>query len=265
MLVSTHLRSSTPAMDRRPQTLQALRPPGADPLGLYRDAPRPAPRGRPWVLANFVAGIDGAISIGGRVGALSSATDKVVFRLLRSLADVVLVGAGTVRAEGYAPPRLPEELREARVARGRPPVPPYAVVSRSLDLDPGAEVFAAEPRTIVLTGPASDPAARARLEPVADVVVTGQDVWDPVAALGALRERGHEIVLCEGGGQLNAELLAAGLLDELCLTVSPTIGGDPSRIVADSPRIPLTGLHLAHALADGDELFLRYLTDRDDG
>jgi riboflavin biosynthesis pyrimidine reductase len=249
-----------------PTTLEALRPPGADPLGLYRDAERPARPDRPWVLANFVAGVDGAISVEGRAGGLSSVTDKVIFRLLRSLADVVLVGAGTFRAERYAPSRLADDLREQRIARGQAPVPPIAVVSRSLDLDLDAPVFTSgEARTLVVTTQASDPATRARAADVADVVVAGESTLDPAAALRCLRERGHGVVLCEGGGQLNAELLAAGLLDELCLTVSPRIGGDPSRIVADHPRIPLTGLHLAHVLADRDELFLRYLTEQPDG
>jgi riboflavin-specific deaminase-like protein len=249
-----------------PASLEALRPPATDPLDLYRDAPRP-PRGdRPWVLANFVAGVDGAISVEGRVGALSSDTDKTVFRLLRSLADVVLVGAGTFRAERYAPSRLADHLRQWRVERGRPPVPPIAVVSRSLDLDLEAPVFTdTEVRTLVVTTADADPEARARIAEVADVVVAGESRLDAAAALRALRERGHEIVLCEGGGVLNAELLAAGLLDELCLTVSPRVGGDPSRIVADAPRIPLADLRLAHVLADGDELYLRYLTGADDG
>jgi riboflavin biosynthesis pyrimidine reductase len=202
----------------------------------------------------------------GRVGALSSDTDKTVFRLLRSLADVVLVGAGTFRAERYAPSRLADHLRQWRVERGRPPVPPIAVVSRSLDLDLEAPVFTdTEVRTLVVTTADADPEARARIAEVADVVVAGESRLDPAAALRALRERGHEIVLCEGGGVLNAELLAAGLLDELCLTVSPRVGGDPSRIVADAPRIPLADLRLAHVLADGDELYLRYLTGADDG
>jgi riboflavin biosynthesis pyrimidine reductase len=249
-----------------PETLQALRPPAADPLALYRDAPRAPTDERPWVLANFVAGVDGAISVEGRVGALSSPTDKVVFRLLRSLADVVLVGAGTFRAERYAPSRLADHLRAWRERHGKPPVPPIAVVSNSLDLDLEAPVFTdTEVRTLVVTTAASDPRVRERVAEVADVVVAGESLLDPATALRGLRERGHEVVLCEGGGVLNAELLAAGLLDELCLTVSPHVGGDPSRIVADAPRIPLTGLRLAHVLADGDELYLRYLTGATDG
>jgi riboflavin-specific deaminase-like protein len=249
-----------------PASLEALRPPADDPLDLYRDARRPPGDDRPWVLANFVAGVDGAISVEGRVGALSSATDKTVFRLLRSLADVVLVGAGTFRAERYAPSRLADHLRQRRVQQGRPPVPPIAVVSRSLDLDLEAPVFTgSEVRTLVVTTADADPERRDRVAEVAEVIVAGESRLDPAAALRALRERGHEVVLCEGGGVLNAELLAAGLLDELCLTISPRVGGDPSRIVADAPRIPFSELRLAHVLADGDELFLRYLTGADDG
>lgn len=248
-------------MSQPPSSLQALRPATDAPLDLYRDADRPARPGRPWVLANFVAGVDGAISVEGRVGSLSSPTDKAIFRLLRSLSDVVLVGAGTFRAERYAPSRLADHLREERRRRGKPPVPPIAVVSASLDLDLDAPVFTdAEVPTLVVTTASSDPDRRARVAQVADVVLAGESRFDPAKALRGLAERGHEVVLCEGGGVLNAELLAAGLLDELCLTLSPHLGGDPSRIVADAPPIPFAELQLAHVLADGDDLFLRYLT-----
>ena len=250
-----------PTDDTRPP-FAAHRPGGDDvsPLEHYRRASRPAPPGRPWVLSNFVAGIDGAIAIDGRVNGLSSPQDQTVFRLLRSLADVVLVGAGTFRAERYPPLRLPEDLRAERTARGQVPTPTLAVVSRSLQLDWDRPAFTrAEARPLVVTSAACDPGARRRAEEVADVVVAGEDHVDLAAALSALRERGHEVVLCEGGAALLAELLHLELLDELCLTIAPLVGGDPSRIVADAPRPALTRFELAQLLTAGDEVYLRYL------
>lgn len=236
------------------------RPRGADPLVGYRRQHRPPPEGRPWVLSNFVAGIDGAIAIDGRVDGLSSPHDQTVFGLLRSLADVVLVGAGTFRAERYPPVRVPPELRHQRRERGQAPAPTLAVVSRSLRLDWDRPAFtAAETRPIVVTGAGADPAARARAEQVAEVVVAGDERVEVTTALQALRERGHEVVLCEGGAALLAELLHRDLLDELCLTIAPLVGGDPSRIVADAPRPPLTRFELAQVASAGDELYLRYL------
>lgn len=254
------------------------RPPaqGRDPLDAYRRQPRPAPRDhpshpadpspptRPWVLTNFVAGLDGAVTIDGRVDGLSSPDDQTVFHLLRSLADVVLVGAGTFRAEPYAPFRLSPAEREERTAHGRPPVPHLAVVSRSLQLDWERSAFTdSAVRPLVITSGASDPRARARAERVADVEVTGREHVDVGEALGRLHARGHRVVLCEGGPSLLSELVADDLLDELCLTLAPLVGGDPSRVLADEPRVPLTRFALTQVMTAGDELYLRYLRDPD--
>ena len=231
-----------------------------DPLDLYRQAARPVPSERPWVLSNFVAGIDGAIAVDGRAGGLSSPEDQVVFRLLRSLADVVLVGAGTFRAERYPPLRASPAERAEREQRGQSPAPALAVVSRSLQLDWDRPSFTeAEERPLVLTCAEADADARRRADAVADVVVTGERQVDLPASLAALRDRGHEVVLCEGGPSLLSELLAHDLLDELCLTIAPLVGGDPSRLVADEPRLALTRFSLAQVLTAGDELYLRYL------
>ena len=236
------------------------RPASGHPLTVYRDAARPTPAQRPWVLSNFVAGIDGAITVDGRVNGLSSPEDQVVFRLLRSLADVVLVGAGTFRAERYPPLRLPAELRAERQARDQAATPALAVVSRSLQLDWERPAFtAAERRPLVITTASADLRTRERAAEVADVVVAGDEHVDVTLALQELRERGHHTVLCEGGAALLAELLHAGLLDELCLTLAPLVGGDPSRIVADTPRPELTRFELAQLATAGDEIYLRYL------
>lgn len=237
---------------------------GDDVLSLYRDAARPAPPDRPWVLANFVAGLDGSIALDGRVGSLTSAADQVVFGLLRELADVVMVGAGTVRAERYGPVSIDDAARERRAERGQEPVPPVAVVTRSLQLDLSGRLFRhPDCRPIIITVERTDDGARRRVGEVADVLVAGETVVEPARALAALAERGMRLVTCEGGPSLITMLLGAGMLDELCLTVTPLVGGDPVRLVSDEPRLPLTRFDLASVVSGGrDELFLRYLSPR---
>jgi riboflavin biosynthesis pyrimidine reductase len=236
-----------------------------DPFAGY-DATRPRPDGRPWLIANMVAGLDGSLAWNGRVGALSSEADRSLFVRLRGLADAVLVGAGTVRAEGYGPVTLPEQRRAERVASGRPAVPPLVVVSRSLDLDWAAPLWdgSADPAPIVLTACSAPAAAQARAGDHAEVLVAGDASVDLALALRLLAERGMATVLTEGGPTLLDELVGAGLLDELCLTLTPVFGGDP-----------LTMAHRPAALADlrsftldgvvrrDDEIFLRYLLRRD--
>ena len=233
-----------------------------DPEAVHAEASRPAPPGRPWVLLNMVASVDGATAVDGVSGGLGGDADRRVFRSLRAAADVILVAAGTVRAEGYGPPRTSPEQQAVRVERGQTPFPRIVVVSRSLDLDPGAPVFAAAPEPVlVLTGEDADPDRRAALAEVAEVRAAGGEGVDPVAALRLLAELGHGTVLCEGGPTLNGALLDADLVDEVDLTVSPQlVGGDALRLVAGA-RPTTRRLALAHLWHDGDDdlLFARYV------
>jgi riboflavin biosynthesis pyrimidine reductase len=219
------------------------------------------PPGR-WLRANMVSSADGAASHEGATAALSSDADRHVFALLRTLADVIVVGAATVRAERYAPVRrreLSDHLRESR-----PPTPPIAVVSARLDLDPASRLIASAPphaRTIVITTAQAPPERRAELAERADVIVAGQQTVDLKVAVDALAERGHRRMLAEGGPHLLGQLVAAGLLDELCLTVGPLLAGPAaSRIVtgAPSPARPQR-LTLAHVLEDNGFLLCRYI------
>ena len=106
-----------------------------DPLTPYLEVNRSQPRHECWVTGHMVAGLDGTAAVHGRVGALSTEPDQDLFRRMRQIADVVMVGAQTVRSEGYAPMRLSEPARAQRRTRGQSEMPPVAVVSRSLDLD----------------------------------------------------------------------------------------------------------------------------------
>ncbi len=233
-----------------------------DPLAPYLDVDRPPTDDRPWVLANMVCGIDGSTAVGGRVGPLSSATDRQLFVDLRSVADVVLVGAGTARREGYGPIRLSTTRRLRRAADGRPPVPRMAIVSRSLELGDAAGALGASKggdRALVVTCEASPRATRDQLDATADILVAGTDRVEIASALRDMRRSGVDIVLCEGGPTLLGELLAAGAVDELCLTLTPVVGGDPLPVAVLPAGSGISRGRLAHVLeADGD-LFLRYL------
>ena len=236
--------------------------------------------GRCWVLANMVGGLDGSAAIGGRVGALSGGTDAELFRRMRAVADVVLVGAETVRRERYGPARLPEPDRAARTRAGRPPTPPVAVVSRSLALDWTIPLFASAPgawdpagptspagaaggadrppRPLIVTAAGADAGRAAIAARHADVIVAGDRVVDLALALERLAARGHRVVLCEGGPTLLGGIVAAGLLDELCLTISPVMGGDPLPVATVPPGAELVDFRLAHVARSHDVLFLRY-------
>ncbi|CUU55806.1 Pyrimidine reductase, riboflavin biosynthesis [Parafrankia irregularis] len=219
--------------------------------------PEPVP-GVPHVRSNFVTSVDGAIEIEGRSGGLGGPADRLVFRTLRWLSDVVLVGAGTVRVEDYGPVPVPAERQERRVAEGLAAVPPVAVVSGRLDLDPQARLFGGAVRPLLLTSEAAPAQARRALEPVADIVICGERTVEPPAVLAALAARGLLRVLTEGGPSLHAQFAQAGLLDEACVTLAPVLAG-PGRLgmmTGPAWATPL-GLRLVHVLEESDVLFLR--------
>jgi len=219
------------------------------------------PRDR-WLRANFVSSADGAAYVDGKSGGLSSPDDKRVFGVLRVLADVVLVGAGTARVEEYKPARRRPSL--AALREGRPETQPIAVVTKTLGLNLASPLFTEAPpdaRTIVITCAASDAELRTEAAKVADLIVAGEETVDLSQALAELNDRDLGRVLCEGGPHLLGDLSAAGLLDELCLSFSPTLAGPGAgRIIAGQPS-DARGMKLAHVLAGDDSfLFLRYLT-----
>ena len=232
-----------------------------DPLAPYLAVDRSRPRHECWVTGHMVAGLDGTAAVGGRVGALSTAPDQTLFRRMRQIADVVVVGAETVRREGYGAVRLSEEAQAQRLRHGLSPVPPLAVVSRSLAFDWTAKVFAEAPegaRTILITCATADPERRAEADKVADVIVAGDDRVEPAAAMQALAGLGRRVVLCEGGPTWLGELVAADRLDELCLSISPLMGGDPLPVSVTPPGAGLATFELKGSMVEDHTVFLRY-------
>jgi riboflavin biosynthesis pyrimidine reductase len=214
---------------------------------------------------DFVSSLDGAATVQGRARGLQTPGDNAVFDAMRDLADVILVGAGTARAEGYGPSRPGATRRAHRARLGLADVPPIALVSRRLAFEPEGELFTdADPaaRTIVITAAAADPAKRAALAQVADVLVLGDEEVDLAAIPAALNEHGLTRILSEGGPTLFADLAAAGVVDEVCLSISPLLAGPGAQRITDGTRWPDGPRPLAlHGLLEEDgALFCRYRT-----
>lgn len=240
------------------------------------DETRVAPPERPWVTVNMIASVDGASAdTEGRSGKLGGPADHEVFHALRAAADVILAGAGTVRAENYGAPKVAAEMQAARRQRGQAPLPRLAVVSASLRLDPGARLFREAPDDqppIVLTSEAAlttEPSAAdgRRLAEVADVRAAGRDLVDWHELVRILhRDFDARILLVEGGPNVNGQLVAHDLVDELCLTIAPVLmGGLTARIVADTAAMTPRPLVLDRMFVDDDFLLLRYLRRTDGG
>ena len=218
------------------------------------------PRGdRPVLRVNFVASIDGAVTLDGFSAGLSGPGDKLIFGTLRMVCDALVVAAGTIRTEKYDALRLDADRRAWRRAHGLAEYPLMVIVSRSLDLDPDQEIFSDAPiRPLVVTHAGAPAERRAAIGRVAEIITAGDDEVDLGAAVVELRARGALHLLSEGGPHLLGALAAADLVDEMCLTVSPLlVGGGAGRIAAGLPSTPRS-MSLRHVLAEDDMLFLRY-------
>jgi riboflavin-specific deaminase-like protein len=208
---------------------------------------------------NFIASLDGAISVEGRSGGLGSEGDRRVFRMLRALADAVLVGAGTAAAEGYRPVFADSPVGRLRAELGRPPVAPVAIVSRRASLDPADHlVTGAVAPTLLVTCAAADPDRRAALAAAGvEVLVCGDDDVDLPTALDELAARGLEQVICEGGPALFRAALAAGVVDELDLTIAPLLVGGPPGLLPRGLPVPASA-SIHQVLEEDGVLFTRY-------
>ncbi|MFC5724404.1 pyrimidine reductase family protein [Streptomyces gamaensis] len=218
--------------------------------------------GRPWLRANMVSSLDGAAHHEGHSQPLSSDADMRIFGTLRGLADAVVVGAETVRQEGYRPARARAAFTARRAALGQKPAPAIAVVSASLDLDFSLPLFT-DPLvpTLVLTGAAA-PAERVRAARAAgaEVIVAGEGKGvDAARVPGVLAERGLTRLLTEGGPRLLGQFTAAGVLDELCLSLAPVLASGTASRIATGPAVAVPERFvLASVLEEGGFLFTRY-------
>lgn len=216
--------------------------------------------GRPWLRANMVSTLDGAAQHDGRSQGISCPADMRIFGTLRGLADVVVVGAETVRREGYRPARA-REVFAARAA-GQGPAPALAVVSASLDLDFSLPLFVSPlVPTFVLTGAAAPPdRVREAREAGAEVLFAGDGAAvDPARAVGELAARGLTRLLTEGGPRLLGQFVAGGVLDELCLTLSPLLTAGDAQRIAGGPAVAVPErFSLVSLLEEAGFLFTRY-------
>ena len=221
--------------------MRRLLPDPRDPVDVaeaYADPTRAPHDGRPWLYVCMIASADGATAVDSRSGALGGPGDRAVFTALRGYADLVLVGAGTVRAERYGPPKR-ADLR-------------IAIVTRALDVDWKSDLVRSGRALIITTERAGDVPAGV------DVIRAGEEHVDLTAALRVVHGEGVGIVMAEGGPTLNGQLIEGGLVDELALTLSPALVGGDSARVAHGDRSALTGMALVHVLEEDGSVFLRY-------
>jgi riboflavin biosynthesis pyrimidine reductase len=229
----------------------------------------PADHNGVWLRANFVASLDGGATFSGKSGQLGGPGDRAVFAALREMADVILVGAGTVRTEGYAGARPTVPQRQRRQSRGQCEVPQLAIVSRSGRLERDMPVFTrTEVPPLVCTCTAAADQTRRTLTGLADVVDCSIDdpgSVDSAAVLALLGDRGLHRVLTEGGPMLFSSFVERDLLDELCLTIAPTlVGGQAGRIATGAEQVH-TEMRCAHILTDDDGyLYTRYVRSAPD-
>ncbi len=203
---------------------------------------RPQAIGRPWVRTNFVSTLDGASSAeDGRSGALGGAIDTRVFEILRSLSDVIVVGAGTARTEGYGPTSRP-----------------IAVVSRSLDIPQRLLV----PGNAVITTADAPADQLDELRKTLDVIAFGENQIDWSDVLDSFPQRGWRNVLCEGGPSLHGDLAGLDLIDEVCLTIAPVLAAGPAPRIAHGPEAVDRPMTLCHAIEAEGVLLTRWVRDR---
>jgi riboflavin biosynthesis pyrimidine reductase len=221
----------------------------------------PWPDQRSWVRAMMVTSLDGAAAgPDGLSGSISSDADQLVFNAVRRFADSVLVGSGTIRAEKYTPMRAKEEDKAAREARGQLPAPVLTVVSGSLKLPWELPMWAESThRPIVITRKDVDPERVAEADQYADLIALEEVT--PAAIVAALVERGLPRIVCEGGPNLLNDFVRTGEVDELDITVSPTMvgseGSPPTKLLEE-----VASFHLVSVLAQDNYLMARYLKEK---
>ncbi|NLG56270.1 MAG: pyrimidine reductase family protein [Rhodococcus sp.] len=212
----------------------------------------------PWVRVNFVTSIDGQITVDGTSGGLGTPADKTVFSVLRELPDVVVVGAGTVRAENYGGVHYDDGVKARRFAGGQAPTPPIAVVSAHANLDPTSRLFTdTEVAPLVITSNRADPDKVAALTAAgARIAVAGDTTVTTAGLLEILADHQFHRVLCEGGPTLVGQLASDSAVDDVCLTTSPHLVAGESRTFTGGAPGTTMAMSPAHILVDDDGTIL---------
>ncbi|MBG6085598.1 pyrimidine reductase family protein [Zhihengliuella flava] len=218
-----------------------------------------APPSGPFVRFNFVSSLDGAATVDGVSAALGGEADSRLFALLRWHADVVLIGAGTLRAEGYEGDLVDAAARQWRADRGLPAHPGIAVISGELQIEADSDFFVHAPvRPVLLTTTAAASSERAeRLAEQADIVAVGETIT-PAGILAACADRSWQRIHAEGGPHVLGTFIDADAVDSFCLTLAPWLTGGQASRIATSRDSSLRRLALHQVLVDGDELLLEY-------
>ncbi|WP_404285798.1 dihydrofolate reductase family protein [Glutamicibacter arilaitensis] len=216
---------------------------------------------RPFVRFNFVSSIDGSAQRDGLSGGLGSAGDRRIFSLLRRLADVVLVGAGTVRAEGYAGPLIGDADIAWREAQGLSAQPVLAIVSHGLNLEPEDEVFTLSPvPVLVFTSIQVTEEQRNRFASHVELVEVAEvdHGCDPQEIVADLLARGLGFIHAEGGPHLLGQFIAADQVDSMCVSYSPLLLAGSGQRIAHGPRQEARKLEMHSLFEEESMLFCDY-------
>jgi len=226
----------------------------------------PEELGRCWVRANMIASLDGGATDDGKAGGLAGPGDRALFVRMRQEADVIVVGAATVRIENYSGAQMSAAQRQDRHRRGQTEVPPIAVVTHAADFEHDAKLFTrAEVPPLILTTRETVADARNRFGAVAEVIDASgphADRVDPSAVLDVLDRRGLRRVLTEGGPSLLSLFIELDLLDELCVTIAPILVGGLARRIVSGAGEAHTKMRRSHVLTDHEGyLYMRYVKE----
>jgi riboflavin-specific deaminase-like protein len=236
-----------------------------DLIELYR---YPAPEGRGWVRSNFVMSLDGSVQgPDGRSGSINTESDHHVFALQRALADAVLVGANTVRSEGYRAIDLEPWQLKIREQEGLAPYPVLVIISASADLDPmiATPVEGVGGTVMIITTAGKPPDDLERLRTAGITVIEAERTLDLAQIVDQLAGTGFQRLMCEGGPRLHNNLLAADLVDDVSLTLAPVVVGGQGLRSTSGAALPVpSSFRLHHVLyADDGALFTNYRVVRD--
>jgi 5-amino-6-(5-phosphoribosylamino)uracil reductase len=234
---------------------------GLSPIDVASELPGPAPDDRPFVCLNMISTADGRATIKGRAGHIANRADYELFHATRARMDGIMVGAETIRVESYGRAINSAEARERREREGLPADAATVLVTRSVSLPADVGLLKAAENTVIVLTPSDDG------ELPAEAAATVRYLREPDMAEGLRRLRsdhGIRSLVCEGGPNLNATLLPAGLIDELHVVFAPKLAGgeDPLTILGGPALDPPIDLELLTLHESGGYLFCRYAVRR---